>query len=91
MSSGTSLTVEARTAVALSLAGIGPDETCAEVWAVPGFDRNSQTVVIESDSASAEMRILNVPSETNPRTGRITALSAIAALRRLTAPLVVGS
>jgi aspartate dehydrogenase len=37
------------------------------------------------------MQIENVPSENNPRTGRITALSVIAALRALTATLKVGS
>jgi len=36
------------------------------------------------------MSIENVPSET-PATGKITALSVIASLRRLTAPLVVGT
>jgi aspartate dehydrogenase len=37
------------------------------------------------------MTIQNIPDADNPRTGRITALSVLAALRRLTAPLVVGS
>jgi aspartate dehydrogenase len=37
------------------------------------------------------MTIENLPSEENPRTGRITPLSVIATLRRLTAPLVAGT
>ena len=36
------------------------------------------------------MTIENVPSE-NPRTGKITALSAIACLRSLVSPLKVGT
>jgi aspartate dehydrogenase len=36
------------------------------------------------------MTIENIPSE-NPKTGRITALSVIALLRKLTAPVRVGS
>jgi aspartate dehydrogenase len=36
------------------------------------------------------MAIENIPSE-NPRTGRITALSVIACLRKIHAPLRVGS
>jgi aspartate dehydrogenase len=78
-------------AVALSLAGIGPDRTRVEVWADPGVTRNTHTVKVTSDSSDLTMTIENIPSEENPRTGRITALSALAALRRLTSPLVVGS
>ena len=37
------------------------------------------------------MVIENVPSEENPRTGRITALSAVAALRGLVTELKVGT
>lgn len=78
-------------AAALSLAGIGPDETRVEVWADPEIDRNMQSVHIASDSGEAEMTIRNIPSDENPRTGRITALSVIACLQRMTAPLVAGS
>jgi aspartate dehydrogenase len=78
-------------AVALSLAGIGPDATEVEVWADPTVTRNTHTIVVRSDSADLTMTIENVPSQENPRTGKITPLSALAALRRLTAPLVVGS
>jgi aspartate dehydrogenase len=78
-------------AIALSLAGIGPDRTRIEIWADPGVTRNTHTVIVKSDSSDLSMTIENVPSEENPRTGKITALSVLAALRRLTAPLVVGS
>jgi aspartate dehydrogenase len=78
-------------AVALSLAGIGPDATRAEIWADPGVTRNTHTITVKSDCADLTMTIENIPSEENPRTGKITALSVLAALRRLTAPLVVGS
>jgi aspartate dehydrogenase len=78
-------------AVALSLAGIGPDRTRIEIWADPGVDRNVHTIEVRSDSSDLTMTIANIPSVENPATGKVTALSAIAALRRLTAPLVVGS
>ncbi|MEM7423695.1 MAG: aspartate dehydrogenase [Pseudomonadota bacterium] len=78
-------------AAALSLAGIGPERTRVEVWADPGIDRNMQSVRVVSDSGEAEMSIRNIPSEENPRTGRITALSVIACLDRMTAPLVAGT
>jgi aspartate dehydrogenase len=75
---------------ALSLAGIGPDRTTIEIWADPGVSRNCHQIKVESDSASFTMSIENIPSE-NPKTGRITALSVIAALRKLTSPLQVGT
>ncbi|MEJ2014116.1 MAG: aspartate dehydrogenase [Limibacillus sp.] len=78
-------------AAALSLAGIGPDETTLEIWADPSVTRNTHTITLESDSARLTMTIENIPSAENPRTGKITALSVIAALRRLTATLQVGS
>ena len=77
-------------AVALSLAGIGPDKTVLEIWADPTATRNTHKIVVESDAASFELSIENIPSE-NPKTGRITALSVIAAIRKLTAPLRVGT
>jgi aspartate dehydrogenase len=78
-------------AAALSLAGIGPDRTRLEIWADPGVTRNTHRIVVEADSARFEMQIENVPSEENPRTGKITALSVIAALRGLVASLKIGS
>lgn len=78
-------------AVALSLAGIGPDRTRVEIWADPGVTHNTHSIVATSDSSDLNMSISNIPSLENPRTGRITALSALAALRRLTATLVVGT
>jgi aspartate dehydrogenase len=78
-------------AVALSLAGIGPDRTRLEIWADPSVVRNTHRIMVEADSARFQMTIENVPSEDNPRTGKITALSMIAALRALRATLKVGT
>jgi aspartate dehydrogenase len=77
-------------AAALSLAGIGPDRTMMEIWADPSIDRNCHTIEVDSDSARFTLSIENIPSE-NPKTGRITALSVVAALRKLGAPLRVGT
>jgi len=77
-------------AVALSLAGIGPDRTMVEMWADPALTRNTHTIQVEADSASFSMSIENVPSE-NPKTGIITALSVISYLRKARAPLRVGT
>jgi aspartate dehydrogenase len=76
--------------VALALAGIGPDRTTLEIWADPAVNRNMHRIEVASDSAHFSMAIENIPSE-NPKTGRITALSVIAYLRKLTSPLRVGT
>jgi aspartate dehydrogenase len=78
-------------AAALALAGIGPDRTMVEIWADPALSRNTHTVRVEAAAARFSMTIENVPSEANPRTGMLTALSVIACLRGLTSPLRIGS
>ena len=77
-------------AAALAMAGIGPDRTTIDIWADPGVTRNIHRIQVDSDAARLDMRIENVPSE-NPRTGRITAQSVLALLRKLRAPLAVGT
>jgi aspartate dehydrogenase len=53
-------------------------------------DRNLHSIEVEADSANFTLTIANVPSE-NPRTGKITALSVLAALRKLHAPYRIGT
>ena len=77
-------------AVALSLAGIGPDRTRLDIWADPTVTRNTHRIQVHSDSATIDMMIENIPSE-NPKTGRITPLSVVAAVRKLHAPLRIGT
>lgn len=77
-------------AVALSLAGAGPDRTRLEIWADPSLTRNHHRIEVDADSASFSMAIENIPSD-NPKTGRITALSVIAYLRKQRAALRVGT
>jgi aspartate dehydrogenase len=78
-------------AVALSLAGIGPDRTRLQIWADPTVDRNTHSIEVDADTVRFSMTIANVPSEDNPRTGRIVALSTVAALRGLVSTLKVGT
>jgi aspartate dehydrogenase len=78
-------------AAALALAGIGPLRTKVEIWADPGLTRNVHIIRVEAEAARFTMRIENVPSDDNPRTGKITALSVLACLRGLVSPLKVGS
>ena len=65
-------------------------EALHAIWADPEVSRNCHTIEVDADSARFTLSIENVPSE-NPKTGRITALSALAALRKLHAPLRIGT
>ena len=78
-------------AAALGLAGIGPERTRLEIWADPGVTRNTHEIRLEAETLRFQLRIENVPSRENPRTGRSVAPSVVAALRRFVAPLVVGT
>jgi aspartate dehydrogenase len=78
-------------AAALALAGIGPERTTIEIWADPGVDRNLHRIEVGADTVRLEMQIENVPSAENPKTGRLTPLSVIAALKKLASPLAVGT
>jgi len=77
-------------AAALALAGIGPDRTMIDIWADPAVRRNCHTIEVDADAARFTLSIENVPSE-NPKTGKIVALSVLATLRKLHAPLCVGT
>jgi len=78
-------------AAALALAGIGPERTIVEIWADPTVTRNIHRIEVEAEAARLSMQVENVPSPENPRTGRLTALSVIATLKKLVSPLAVGT
>ena len=76
---------------ALALAGIGPERTTIEIWADPSVNRNIHKIEVEAEAARFSMQIQNVPSAENPKTGRLTPLSVVAVLKKLTSPLAVGT
>jgi aspartate dehydrogenase len=78
-------------AAALSLAGIGAQRTEVRVVADPTCDKNIHEIEMEGSFGRMVARMENVPSPTNPKTSYMASLSAIALLRRLTAPLVIGT
>jgi aspartate dehydrogenase len=75
---------------ALALAGVGPERTQIRVFAVPGQERNQHRVTVEGEFGRLRVEIENVPSA-NPRTGKLSYLSAIAMLRELGAAVQVGT
>jgi aspartate dehydrogenase len=81
----------ANVAAALALAAAGPDRTRVRFWADPTTKCNSHTIVVEAHAARLVATVENAPSESNPRTSRLAALSIIACLSGLVAPVRVGS
>jgi len=78
-------------AAALAMAGVGPDCTTIEIWADPAVSRNMHRIEVEADSARFAFEIENVPTLENPRTGKLTALSVVALLRKMASPLAIGT
>jgi aspartate dehydrogenase len=75
---------------AVSLAGIGPDQTRVRILAVPGLARNCHDIDIEGEFGLLHVHIENVPSE-NPKTGKLTALSIVRAVRDVLDPVRIGN
>jgi aspartate dehydrogenase len=76
---------------ALSLAGIGADRTRIRIIAVPGGTRNVHDIEVVGEFGRFAIHLENVPSDTNPRTGKLSYLSALAMLKDLANPVKVGT
>jgi aspartate dehydrogenase len=77
-------------AAALSLAGIGPDRTRIRILVAPGSTRNMHDVEVEGEFGRLTTHIENVPTE-NPRTGKLSSLSAIGMLRQIVSSFHCGT
>jgi aspartate dehydrogenase len=75
---------------AVSLAGIGPDQTRIRILAVPGLQCNCHDIEIEGEFGRLHVHIENVPSE-NPKTGKLTALSIIRSVQDVVDPVRIGT
>ena len=75
---------------AVSLASIGPERTRIKIYAVPGQKRNQHRITVEGEFGRLGIEVENEPSE-NPRTGKLSYLSAIAMLRELGASVQIGN
>lgn len=77
-------------AAAVSLAGIGLDATEVCVIADPSVDRNRHEVEVQGTFGWLKFEIRGIPTEENPKTGRIVAMSVVRQLLSRRAPIVVG-
>lgn len=70
-------------AIALSLAGLGPDATQVRIISDPAAKLTQQLIEAEGDAANIEVRIATKPSPSNPRTSYLAGAAAVAALREV--------
>lgn len=78
-------------AATLTLAsGLPPEAVEVEVWADPAATGNTHEIRVESAFSVVTARVEGQPDPANPKTSALAGRSVLAALRRLTAPLVVG-
>jgi len=75
---------------AVSLAGIGPDQTRVKILAVPGLARNCHDIDVEGEFGRLHVHLENIPSE-NPKTGKLTALSIIRAVQEAADTVRIGN
>lgn len=75
---------------AVSFAGIGLDRTEVVVMVDPAVDRNVHTVEAEGAFGSLRFEIRNIPSEQNPKTGALVAMSSLRQLLKRREGIAVG-
>jgi len=78
-------------AMALSLAGIGPDRTTVRIVADESLETNVHRITAEGGAGRIETQVSNVPSPRNPKTSYLASLSAIALLDELASAQSIGT
>lgn len=78
-------------AAALALAGLGFERTRVRIVADPSLRVNTHTVVAKGAFGELTCRVENRPSPDNPASSHLASLSALALVRRLMAPVTVGT
>ncbi len=79
----------ANVAASVALAGIGLDNTVAELIADPSITRNVHEIVAEGDFGRFEFRIDGKSLPDNPRSSAITAMSVVREILNSASPIVI--
>ncbi|MEH7074643.1 aspartate dehydrogenase [Neobacillus drentensis] len=75
---------------ALSLAGIGFDQTKVQVYVDPTIEMNTHTIVAKGYFGQMETTIQNNPFMENPKSSPIVSMSVAKVLKNLTSSVVIG-
>ena len=75
---------------AVSLAGLGLDRTQVEIIADPGVTRNQHEITADGAFGQLRFEVRGIPTDENPRTGRLVAMSILSTLLEERTPIYVG-
>ncbi|MFH5186222.1 aspartate dehydrogenase [Paenibacillus sp. TAB 01] len=75
---------------ALSMAGVGFDQTKVKVYVDPTISHNTHEIEARGKFGQIKLQIQNTPSARNPKTGYIVAMSVIKTLRDMSSSFVIG-
>jgi len=78
-------------AATVSLAGIGFEKTKVKIIADPATSQNHHRIEVKGEFGNMSAEVNNLPFEKNPKTSKIAAQSAIAALRKMVSTYWVGT
>jgi aspartate dehydrogenase len=76
--------------IAVSLAGVGVDQTMVRVIADPRVSRNTHEIVARGAFGELTVTVENEPSSSNPKTSQLAAWSIMRLLLQRVSPLAVG-
>lgn len=76
--------------IALSLAGIGLENTKVRIIADPLTNRNSHTIFTSGEFGEATFQVINEPLPTNPKTSFSAAMSIVGTLQRQNKRIKIG-
>ncbi|WP_413299051.1 aspartate dehydrogenase [Bacillus sp. 1P10SD] len=75
---------------ALSLAGIGFEDTRVQVYVDPTITKNTHTILAKGYFGQVEISVQNNPFTQNPKSSPIVSMSVAKVLKNLTSALVIG-
>lgn len=75
---------------ALSIAGVGFEDTKVQVFVDPTIQMNTHTIIAEGEFGKVEISVQNKPYKQNPKSSPIVAMSVAKVLKNLTADTVIG-
>ncbi|HWG92482.1 MAG TPA: aspartate dehydrogenase [Candidatus Thermoplasmatota archaeon] len=78
-------------AAAISLAGIGFENTRVRLTADPTLERNTHRITVRGVFGEMSITVSNEPHPKNPATSYLAPLAALALIRKLSSPLRVGT